>query len=416
MMNKLKAKRMVMGGILLTGLLLSSNTEAAETFMDVRTDYWAESAIEWGSQEELITGYDDHTFRPSENLTEAQFAKVILAYYGADLGSADEASGGHWADGIYETLENYAVPLQGYENNTVRNEPATRGTIAQVIAYLNGDSPKEDAAIDYLFEEGLTTGKVEGATKQEQYAPELGLSRAEAVTFLHRVDKQGRNYVDVDGLRYEEAYNEMQRLNDNLTVDDKPWKNEMDHTGEADAIGSSKDNKAEEQTNEQLSSKEAELARLINDYRTSSGLDPMPVSKSLTKVARTHVEDSNQYVPEDGTDDRGMECNLHSWSDNGSWSPVCYTGDHKYSERMWEKPKELTEYTGNGFEISYMNTLGPKPAQTLEAWKNSPGHNTVIIGEDSWSDLKVMGVGIKGNYAHVWFGKKEDPAGYYMEP
>ncbi|GKV57375.1 hypothetical protein NCCP2222_33220 [Sporosarcina sp. NCCP-2222] len=160
-----------------------------------------------------------------------------------------------------------------------------------------------------------------------------------------------------------------------------------------------------------LTEKEKELAKLINDYRISLGLKPLPISKSLTTVARTHVVDSNQYAPEKNVDVRGVKCNLHSWSSNGKWSDVCYTPDHEYAKRMWDKPRELTSYPGNGYEISVYYSAEMSPSVALKAWQGSSGHNNVIIGDGAWSNLSTMGIGIHGNYAHVWFGKESDPAG-----
>lgn len=44
---------------------------------------------------------------------------------------------------------------------------------------------------------------------------------------------------------------------------------------------------------------------LLNEYRAGKGLPKMLLSKSLTKVARTHVKDSNNYHPEKNVDQRG---------------------------------------------------------------------------------------------------------------
>lgn len=169
----------------------------------------------------------------------------------------------------------------------------------------------------------------------------------------------------------------------------------------------------EEVFNDSLTENEKELAILINQYRKSLNLKPLTISKSLTKVARTHVKDSNLNHPENGTDVRGVKGNLHSWSDQGSWKPVCYTSDHKYSDLMWSKPSELTQYKGSGFEISLYSSGTVTPKGALGGWKSSSGHNAVIIGEGYWSNLNTMGIGIDGNYSHVWFGMEDDSAGYY---
>lgn len=166
---------------------------------------------------------------------------------------------------------------------------------------------------------------------------------------------------------------------------------------------------------EGLSYKEAELAERINEYRRQIGQPEFRLSKSMTTVARTHVMDSNRYHPENQADGRGIKGNLHSWSPNGPWTPVVYTSDHKYAQGMWDKPRELTPYRGNGYEIALAGSYHVGPKDSLDGWKSSPGHNGVIIGDGFWSSLTCMGVGIDGNYAFVWFGKEEDPAGYYGE-
>ena len=162
-----------------------------------------------------------------------------------------------------------------------------------------------------------------------------------------------------------------------------------------------------------LSEKEAKLYYMINAYRESLGLPKLSFSKSLTEVARAHVRDSNTYTPENQVDSRGMRGNLHSWSGNGSWTRLVYTGDHNYANGMWSKPREITNYTGNGYEISaqYSGLISPETAFGL--WKNSSAHNDVMITSGMWSDLKTMGVSIDGHYAHVWFGSDTDPDGYY---
>lgn len=162
-----------------------------------------------------------------------------------------------------------------------------------------------------------------------------------------------------------------------------------------------------------VSEKEAKLYYIINAYRESKGLQKLSFSKSLTIVARTHVSDSNTYTPENQRDSRGMQGNLHSWSNHGSWTPVVYTSDHEYAANMWSKPRELTSYTGNGYEISSWYSGNITPEDALDLWKNSSGHNAVMTTQGNWSDLKTMGVAIDGKYAHVWFGSAADPAGYY---
>lgn len=162
-----------------------------------------------------------------------------------------------------------------------------------------------------------------------------------------------------------------------------------------------------------LSEAEANLYYLINEYRESLGLSKLSFSKSLTSVARAHVKDSHDYTPRLQLDGRGIQGNLHSWSNNGNWSGGAYTPDHAHAQIMWDKPSELTDYKGAGYEISVYHSIGIDPKLALDLWKSSSGHNEVIIGDNDWSFITTMGVAMDKNYSHVWFGGDEDPAGYY---
>jgi len=164
-----------------------------------------------------------------------------------------------------------------------------------------------------------------------------------------------------------------------------------------------------------LTAEESELARLLNEYRQQSGLAAVPVTSSLTKVARLHVGDLNQNHPDTKTYGQG-ECNMHSWSDKGEWTAVCYSdSDSTSASKMWGKPRELTEtYRGNGYEISFIQMgADATPNGAVNQWKNSQYHNETILQIGMFAGVvwNAMGVGITGNYAVVWFGEEVDPAG-----
>jgi hypothetical protein len=142
----------------------------------------------------------------------------------------------------------------------------------------------------------------------------------------------------------------------------------------------------------------------INAYRVQKGLQEIPMSKSLTKVAETHVKDLVENQPVKG------KCNMHSWSDKGNWTVCCYTDDHAAAACMWSKPRELTTYKGNGYEIAAWYSIDITPEMALKLWKGSTGHNNVILNKDIWKDLewKAMGAAIYKGYAVVWFGEETD--------
>jgi hypothetical protein len=158
-----------------------------------------------------------------------------------------------------------------------------------------------------------------------------------------------------------------------------------------------------------LTQTESELIRLINEYRAQKGLPAVKLSVSLCFVARTHAKDQAENYKE------GKQCNMHSWSKKGDWSSCCYTPDHKKAKCMWDKPRELTNYQGDGYEISFWSDYTYDSPEAfakdiLNGWKKSAGHNDLLVNKNIWKKIKwqAIGVGIYGEYANVWFGKEQD--------
>jgi uncharacterized protein YkwD len=158
-----------------------------------------------------------------------------------------------------------------------------------------------------------------------------------------------------------------------------------------------------------LTKEEAKLYEIIMKYRKKKGLPEIPISASLTIVAQTHVKDLAENKPDMG------DCNAHSWSDKGTWSPCCYLPDHSSSECMWYKPSELTSYKSNGYEIACgsndcCSSFIVTAKYALEAWQKSPNHNAVIVNKGIWKnhEWKAIGIGIYKGFAVVWFGEEPD--------
>jgi hypothetical protein len=155
---------------------------------------------------------------------------------------------------------------------------------------------------------------------------------------------------------------------------------------------------------------ERKLFTLLNSYRNRWRLPSIPLSRSLCHVAQAHIRDLHHTLPR-------PPCNVHSWSTHGIWQPVCYKDNHEGADRMWSKPRELTHYQGNGFEIvSWVpGHLSVDAHSAMLSWQKSSEHKAVILNQAVWSSFKwkAMGVGIYNNYAVVWFGEEGDPAGWW---
>jgi hypothetical protein len=166
-----------------------------------------------------------------------------------------------------------------------------------------------------------------------------------------------------------------------------------------------------------LSDEEKQLADLVNMYRVDNGLPAVPITNSLTKVARTHIIDLNTYHPM-----HAGVCDWHSWSNHGDWTEVCCTYTDATYLQTNSKPREITEsYDSDGYEIAFHKQGSEAtPEDAFDYFKNfgsihvlGVDDNDLILERNDWSDYnwRAMGVGIDGNYAVFWFGEIEDPAG-----
>ena len=163
-----------------------------------------------------------------------------------------------------------------------------------------------------------------------------------------------------------------------------------------------------------ISENERHLADLINEYRESHGLKQVAISISLTEVAQLHVRDLIEKIPYD----ENGKCNMHSWSKSKKWIGCCYNSGED-GACMWSKPREMTNYQGDGYEIvmAQFNSQFPDKEVTAEdalnSWKKSPRHNAVLLNKEIWksTEFKAMGVGIFNGVAAVWFGEEIDNDG-----
>ncbi len=153
-----------------------------------------------------------------------------------------------------------------------------------------------------------------------------------------------------------------------------------------------------------ISTEELELYRIINQYRFEKGLNVIPLSRSLSFVAYTHVRDLSRNRPDFAS------CNLHSWSNKGSWTACCYAKDPNRSQCMAGKPRELTRYKGDGQELILWENKRITPSEALQQWKELAPTNDILIKEGRWAgkNWQAMGVAMFEGYVSVWFGEMPD--------
>lgn len=114
-------------------------TPQTPSFSDVPADYWAYGYIETAAAHGVLGGYSDGTFRPSADVTRAQLAKMIFIARGWAMESPAitqfaDVSQGDWYYS-YAQAASSAEVMSGYDDHTFRpNAPATRAQVAKILA------------------------------------------------------------------------------------------------------------------------------------------------------------------------------------------------------------------------------------------------------------------------------------------
>ncbi|PAF31152.1 S-layer homology domain-containing protein [Paenibacillus sp. 7516] len=162
------------------------------------SSHWAKDAILWAVQQDMVSGYDDGTFKPNHQVTEAEFLSMLFKLYSGsniikqiDAARGQAIKGSLWSDRYYAYAASFNLGLDASQNNPkLRNHVLTRSEVAQIVAGLGGKNyASDDEAIQYLLNMGYSSGKT--APTVEGYEGETSLTRAEAVVFLQNLKNKG---------------------------------------------------------------------------------------------------------------------------------------------------------------------------------------------------------------------------------
>ncbi|WP_169834463.1 S-layer homology domain-containing protein [Paenibacillus donghaensis] len=172
---------------------------AAVKFTDT-TSHWAAATVDIFIKLGVVNGYKDGTFHPNASITRAEFATIIAKVF--DLSSTVTGSeltdiSGHWAEASIRTLRDKGV-ISGYQNGTFKpNQEISRAEIISIIAKIvNLNSVNTAGApafsdIDAVWnkdqiEQAAAAGIISGDAKGD-FLPKKQASRAEALTIVLHV-------------------------------------------------------------------------------------------------------------------------------------------------------------------------------------------------------------------------------------
>lgn len=109
----------------------SGNTKFSDT-----ANHWAKGYIEAATTMNIVNGCEDGSFRADDNITRAEFAKIIAKLTEKDIPEKSTEFSDvetHWAEAYIAILAEKGI-ITGYEDNTYRpDEPITRAEAVTII-------------------------------------------------------------------------------------------------------------------------------------------------------------------------------------------------------------------------------------------------------------------------------------------
>lgn len=166
-------------------------------YTDVSKGYWAFTAINYLNEKQLINGYSNGTFKPSNSITRAEAATIIareLNLKATKPTSFKDVSKSHYAYDAIAAVEEYGIIKGRSDGIFSPNGNLTRAEMATILtrAYnLTGkssvafkDVPSTHWAYGYI--QTLVANNLTGGYPDNTFRPNQQLSRAEFATFLYR--------------------------------------------------------------------------------------------------------------------------------------------------------------------------------------------------------------------------------------
>ncbi|MGL5752037.1 MAG: family 10 glycosylhydrolase, partial [Paraclostridium sp.] len=165
--------------------------------------HWAKSSIIEFVEKGYIKGYGDGTFRPEASISRAEFVRVVNQKFGfTDVGNEffNDVNEGDWYynDVCIAVQKGYIKGRSATE--FAPNEPITREEVAKIVSTI---MDKLDSDIDKIYtfndanevsnwaiesvEGAIEAGYLSGYTEDNTIRPKNKITRAEAVSLLHRI-------------------------------------------------------------------------------------------------------------------------------------------------------------------------------------------------------------------------------------
>lgn len=200
----------------------ATKPEQTLTFTDLPKSHWAYQYIAELLSRKVISGYPDNKFRPDNQVSRAEFARIMVSASGipakkVNYSSYSDLEVTNWASPFVESVKDYMTGYRTANGQYIFNPdaPALREEVAVALVKLKGyDKGRlpdhstikamfkdydgiSEAAKDYVaiaVENGLVSG-----FPDETFRPQATITRAEATVMLWRAYQYGNDNKGVGG-------------------------------------------------------------------------------------------------------------------------------------------------------------------------------------------------------------------------
>lgn len=132
-------KRFLTALTILALMFLNSTVLAAQAFTDIDSNHWAYWYVKTLSEEGVVVGYPDGTFRPDNNITRAEFATMAIKALHQDKAvikspySFTDVPKEHWAYDMINKAAYFDLVKGTSEGNFLPEETVSRAQVISIV-------------------------------------------------------------------------------------------------------------------------------------------------------------------------------------------------------------------------------------------------------------------------------------------
>ncbi|MFR4162918.1 MAG: S-layer homology domain-containing protein [Paraclostridium sordellii] len=186
------------------GMILSTTLSVyADNKVKDIDGHWANKQISKFIENSYANGYEDNTFKPDNQITRAEFVKLVNKYFGFNDKGVSKFKDINQKDWYYNDvcIAIKAGYINGYEDKTFRpDNPITREEASKIIVSIKKQQDNTYDKLDTFPDKNLVSNwakpYIEGAIENgylkgdtlKNLRPTSRITRAESVTLLSRIE------------------------------------------------------------------------------------------------------------------------------------------------------------------------------------------------------------------------------------